>query len=211
MDRRTMQMLSFLVLALTMVGLTYGATLTIEATYEDMSIKYHSLEVHSLGYHKQGEVVRAKVVIDEGSVKVLEGREATIQLLDSANKGSLMAGEGYLPLREVVIDTKRTDIGTLEYTAHASDTYYIVYRNEDWWNLTLLVADGEALTTQMFIKVLWSVLFVTTILVFARSYGRLFDVNVRALLGLVARPRGPGTKAAREPMEPPPPESDIIE
>jgi hypothetical protein len=193
-----MQVLSFASLVLVVVGIWYGAALAIDGTYEEVNAPYHRITTHSLGYHDQGEVVRAKVMIDEGSVKVLEGRYATVLLLDSENKGTLELGEGYDALRTVRIDGVKTDVGEFEYEAHAGDTYYIAYLNEDWWNLTLRVADGDALGRQLIIKVYSVALTVTVFVVFAWAYGRLFDVNVRAYLGLVGRPKGPGAKAARE-------------
>ncbi len=206
MDRRVNRVLSFTVLVLALGVIVWGSTVMHEGTYEDVKVKWHSVTYHSLGYFQQDEVVRARVVVDEGSVKVLEGRVAHLQLLDDANKASMERGEGYVPLREVVIDTKETDVGELEYTAHTGGTYYIMYRNEDFWNLTLKVADGEALTAQLTIKVFAFVLLVVTLVVWSWFYGRLFDVSVRAMLGLVRRPRGPGSTAARERVAPSPEE-----
>jgi hypothetical protein len=207
-----MQVISFLLLALTISTVSVVSHLGYQATYEDLSIRSHSYTMHSLGYFEQGEVIRLEVIIDEGSVKVLEGREATLHLLDSANKAAIEADEAYIPLRQVVIDPKEeSDVGKLEYKAHASDTYYIMYRNEDWWELTLRIADNEALSDQTFIMALWTVLMVTTLVVFTSMYGRLFDVDVRAVLGLVGRPRGPGSRAAREPSEAEADRSDVLE
>ena len=206
-----MQVISFLILALVISTVSVGSYLGYQATYEDLSVKTHSYTMHSLGYFEQGEVIRLEVIIDEGSVKVLEGREATLHLLDSANKASIQSDEAYIPLREVVIDTKKTDVGTLEYKTHASDTYYIMYRNEDWWDLTLRIADNDGLSRQTNILALWTVLIVATLVVFTTYYGRLFEVDVRAFLGLVGRPRGPGSRAAREPSEEEAERSDILE
>jgi hypothetical protein len=147
-------------------------------------------------------LVRAKVVIDEGSVKVLEGRIVLIQMLDSDNKANMESGKGYVPLTSVEIDADETDVGHLEVTAHRTDTYYLVYRNMDWWNVTLLIADGEALTMQLTIKVIAGGLFISAIFVFGWAYGRLFDVDIRERLGLVRRPKGPGSRSAVEPDSP---------
>lgn len=211
MDRRIMQVLSYAVLVLVLGGTAWGALVAHEGAYEDVEVKWHSTTFHSLGYYEQDEVVRARVVVDEGSVKVLEGRFAIVELLDDANKAALERGDGYHPLRELVIETKETDVGEVEYTAHASGTYYLAYRNDDWWNLTLKVADGDALGTQLFVKAFAIALFIATLVVWAWFYGRLFDVSIRRRLGLVRRERGPGSRAAKEPGETPPEESDIIE
>jgi hypothetical protein len=191
-----------------------------EDTWEEMEVPTHSIRSHSLGLHQQGETVRARVVIDEGSVKVLEGRVAIVQLLDSDNRASMEQGNGYVPLEEVRIDVKEASFplsmmngneGSLEYKAHATDTYYLVVRNEDWWNLTvLLVADGEAQDTQLLIKVFVTAAIIATLVIFAWAYGRYFDVNVRQKLGLVGRPRGPGAKAAQEPRVPQVAAADMV-
>ena len=182
------------------------------ATWEEMVVPTHSIESHSLGLHEQGETVRARVVIDEGSVKVLEGRVAIVQLLDSDNRASMEKGEGYVPLEEVTIDVKESPFpmsmmsgneGYLEYKAHTTDTYYLVVRNEDWWDLSVLqVANGEALDTQLLIKVFTTATIIATLFIFAWAYGRYFGVNVRQKIGLVGRPKGPGSKAAQEPKAP---------
>jgi hypothetical protein len=205
-----MQVLAFLILFGAPVGMFLGASWAIDNTYEDVNVSFHRINTHRLGYYDQGEVVAARVEIDEGRVKVLEGRFATIHLLDSENKASLDLGEGYLPLETVKIDGITTDVGTFSYEAHRGDTYYIAYVNEDSWDLTLRVADGDALTEQLYIKVFTTGLFVAFILLFAREYGLIFDVNVKEALGLARRPKGPGSMAARE-KEPPTLEEDIIE
>jgi hypothetical protein len=197
MERRVMQVLSFAILGLVVLGTWWTASWAHESQFEDVAVPFHRITYHSLGFHDQDDVIRAKVVVDEGSVKVLEGRVAIVQLVDSGNKASLELGEGYETLRSVTIDTKETDVGDLEYTAHRADTYYIVYRNEDWWNLTLKVADGDALQTQLLIKALATGLFATTVICFLWFYGRLFDVDIREKLGFVRRPRGPGSMSAR--------------
>jgi hypothetical protein len=210
-----MQVLSYAVLVLVLGGTVWGAIVSHEGTYEDVSVKWHSTTFHSLGYHEQDEVIKARIIVDEGSIKVLEGRFAIVELLDDANKASLERGEGYQALQELVIETKETDVGEVEYIAHASGTYYLAYRNDDWWNLTLKVADGDALTTQLIIKVFAVTLFIVTMVVWAWFYDRLFEVNLRERLGLVRRERGPGSRAAKEPGEVPAggpaEESDIIE
>lgn len=207
MERRAWKIISFVVLGTVLVGIWYGADMAYDRTWEDTTVKYHSIWTWSLGLHQQGDEVRVRVLVDEGSVKVLEGREVTIQLLDSDNRASMEQGEGYLPREEMVIDTRETDEGSLEYTAHRTDTYYLAVRNEDWWNITLRIADGEALDTQLFIKVFAICLFAATVVIFAWMYGRLFDVPVRRVLGLVRRDRGPGSRSAREPKGT---ESDVI-
>ncbi len=168
------------------------------STYEDMEIKYHSTEVYSLGFFDQGERIKVRVVVDEGSVKVLEGRTADVHLLDSENRAKMELQQGWKPLQTLHIDTRETDEGRISYEAHADDTYYIVYQNFDYFNLTLKVADNDALGTQLFLKVLWCALLVVELVSFGRFYGQLMDVDVRRVLGLVRRPRGPGAKAAKE-------------
>ena len=210
MEKRLAKMVSFLILATVLVVTAYMAYGSHQDTYEEVKVKYHSIRSHSLGIHQQSEQVRALVIIDEGSVKVMEGRVAIIQLLDSDNRASMEQGKGYTPLVEVEIDTKETDEGYIDHTAHRTDTYYLVYRNEDWWNLTLRVADGNALEEQMHIKLYATALVITTIMIFAWAYGRLFDINVRQRLGLVGRPKGPGSRAAREPTQPLPDVEDMV-
>ena len=217
MEARLAKIISFVALGGTLVLIAllsyYGYSDNgYAATWEEMEVPTHSIGSHSLGLHKQGETVRARVVIDEGSVKVLEGRVAIVQLLDSDNRASMEKGEGYIPLEEVTIDVKESPFplsvmtgneGYLEYKAHATDTYYLVVRNEDWWNLTVLqVADGEAMDTQLLIKVFVTAAIISTLVIFAWAYGRYFDVNVRQKIGLVGRPKGPGSKAAQEPRAP---------
>ena len=202
MDSRLAKVLSFVILGVTLFAIAYTAYTLYTETYEDVEVRTHSIKSHSLGMHRQSELVRARVIIDEGSVKVLEGRVAIIQLLDSDNRASMEQGKGYVPLVEEEIDTKETDEAYIEYTAHRTDTHYLVYRNEDWWNITLLVADGPALDMQLFIKVFVGVLFVAAIIVFGWAYGKLFDVSLRHRLGLVRRPRGPGSESAYEPEGP---------
>ncbi|UCC93833.1 MAG: hypothetical protein JSW25_03970, partial [Thermoplasmata archaeon] len=186
-------------------------------TWERVEVRTHSIKSHSLGLHQQSDLVRARVAIDEGSVAILEGRRVTVQLVDSDNRASLEKGEGYTPLVETTIDVKETSFpldmrneGYLEYTAHRTDTYYLVYRNEDWWNLTLQVADGDALDQQFMIKVYATILVLATVIIFAWAYGRMFDVNVRHSLGLVGRPKGPGSMSAQEPVEPEASAADLV-
>ena len=185
------------VLALT-AGYTYGILLWYDSTYTDLHIKYHSTEVYRLGYFEQGDRVRTFVMFNEGSVAVLEGRSVDVHLLDSDNRSKLELQQGWTPLRTLHIETDETDSGSISYTAHTADTYYIVYQNFDWWNLTLRVAGGHALRTQLLIKSLWIGLLATTIVAFGYFYGRAFDVDVRERLGLAPRRRGPGARAARE-------------
>ena len=225
MEARLAKIISFAALGGTLVIITllsyYGYSDNgYKATWEEMEVPTHSIESHSLGLHQQGETVRARVVIDEGSVKVLEGRVAIVQLLDSDNRASMEQGKGYVPLAEVRIDVKQRAFplsvmngneGSLEYKAHATDTYYLVVRNEDWWNLTvLLVADGEAQDTQLLIKVFVTAAIIATLVIFAWAYGRYFDVNVRQKIGLVGRPKGPGSKAAQEPKVPETSVADMV-
>lgn len=202
MDGRLAKVLSFAILSVTLVAIAYMAYTFYSDTYEEVDVRTHSIRSYSLGLHQQSELIRARVIIDEGSVKVLEGRMAIIQLLDSENRASMEQGNGYISLVEVEIDTKETDVGLIEYTAHRMDTYYLVYRNEDWWNLTLMVANGNALDTQFTIKVYTTALILATLVVFVWAYGRLFDVNVRRKMGLVRRQKGPGARAAQEPAAP---------
>jgi hypothetical protein len=202
------KIVSFILLGLTLFLITYGAYYLYTDTWEEVDVRTHSFKVHPLGVHQQSDPVRARVVIDQGSVDILEGRRVTIILLDSDNKASLEQGEGYTPLTETVIDVKETSLlnmrneGDIEYTAHRTDTYYLVYRNDDWWNLTLRVANGDALDQQFFIKAVTVAGLLATVIVFAWAYGKMFDVNVRQRLGLVGRPKGPGSQAAQEPAAP---------
>jgi len=210
LDGRLAKVLSFATLSVLLIAIAYTTYTFYTETYEEVDVRTHSIKSHSLGLHQQSELVRARVIIDEGSVKVLEGRVAIIQLLDSDNRASMEQGKGYIPLVEVEIDTKETDEGLIEYTAYRTDTYYLVYRNEDWWNLTLLVVDGNALDTQFSIKVYTTALVLATLVVFAWAYGRLFDVNVRHKMGLVRRPKGPGARAAQEPAAPSVAAADMV-
>jgi hypothetical protein len=202
LERRLGKIISFVVLGLVLAGTVYGSYHAYSNTYDEVEVKYHRSMYRSLGVHKQGDLVRAKVVIDEGSVKVLEGRVVLIQMLDSDNRANMESGKGYVPLASVEIDADETDIGYLEVTAHRTDTYYLVYRNMDWWNVTLHIADGEALTAQLHIKVIGGSLFIAAIFVFGWAYGRLFEVDLRERLGLVRRPKGPGSRSAVEPESP---------
>lgn len=180
-------------------GYTFGAYLWYDSTYDEIVVKYHSTHVQKLGWYEQGERLRAHVVVDQGSVMVLEGRDLTLLLLDSDNRARLELGEGWSPLEELHLDTdKRLDIH-LDRAAPRDDTYYLVLQNFDFFNLTLRVATGKGLSTQLYIKVLWVCLFATTTVVFAQAYRRLFGVDIRRLLGLTRRRRGPGSRAAREP------------
>jgi len=212
-------MISFAALGATLIIIALLSYTYYVDTWEEVEVRTHSITSHSLGLHKQGETVRARVVIDEGSVKVLEGRVAIVQLLDSDNRASMEQGNGYTPLVEVRIDVREASFpfsmmngneGYIEYTAHTTDTYYLVYRNEDWWSLTLQVADAEAMDTQLTIKVFVTATFIATLLIFAWAYGRRFDVNVRRKLGLVGRPKGPGAKAAQEPRAPEVSPADMV-
>ena len=207
LDRRAGQIISFVVLGAVLVGIWYGAAVVYDQTYDDVEVNYHSIWTGSLGLYQQSEQMRVRVVVDEGSVKVMEGRVVTVQLLDSDNRASMEQGKGYVPLDELVIDTRETDVGEIEYTAHRTDTYYLALRNDDWYNISLRIAGDEALETQLFIKVFAGSLFVASVMIFAWMYGRLFDVNVRHVLGLVRRRKGPGSQSAREPEEP---LSDVI-
>ncbi len=207
MDRKAGKIISFVVLGAVIVGIWYGAAVAYDQTYDDVEVKKHSLWTYSLGLYQQSEQMQVRVVVDEGNVKVLEGKAITILLLDSDNRANMEQGKGYVPLEELVIDTKETDVGEIEYTAHRTDTYYLSLRNDDWYNISLRIAGDEALDNQLFIKVFAGSLFVATIIIFGWMYGRLFDVNVRHALGLVRRQKGPGTQSAREPEEP---LSDVI-
>ena len=202
MERRMWKAISLGVLIAVLISISYVAWTAHDATYEDVTVPYHTIVTHSLGWTQQGEEVRTKVVVDEGTVKVLEGKEVTIQLLDSENRARLEQGKGYAPLEELVIDTDDTDVGSLTYTAHMTDTYYLCMRNEEPWDISLRVADAEALDQQIFIKAFAVSLIAASLVIFGFMYGRLFDVPVRAILGLHRRPRGPGSRSAREPESP---------
>jgi hypothetical protein len=198
LDIKLTKLVSFAVLAVVLGATGWMALTAYQDTYQDVEVKYHSIKSHSLGIHQQGELVRARVIFDEGSVKVLEGRAVTLQILDSDNRASMEQGRGYIPLAEVEVDTKETDEGYLEYKAHITDTYYLVYRNEDWWNLTLIVANGEALDQQLFIK-MFSISGISAIvIIFMWAYSRLFDIPLGERLGSLRRPKGPGSRSARE-------------
>ncbi len=199
---RLKKILSFALLGVTLVAIVYMADMFYEGTWEEVDVPAHRITSHSLGLHRQGETVRARVLIDEGWVKVLEGRFAIIQLLDSDNRASMEQGEGYTPLVTLEIDSKETDEGYIEYEAHRTDTYYLVYRNEDWHDLTLAVADGDSMDAQLTIKVFAVGCIIATLLIFSWAYGRYFEVNVRQRIGLVARPKGPGSRSAQEPRSP---------
>ncbi len=202
LEERLRRALAWLAVIAVVATYTYGAWAWYDSTYEPLDVKFHSTLVHRLGWYEQGERVRALVVFDEGSVTVLEGRSVDIILLDSENRSRLELQQGWEPLQTVRVDMDTSTVGELDYTAHAADTYYIVYQNFDWWNLTLRVADGKAMRTQMFIKGLWIGLLVATCVAFAFLYRRMFGVDLRRVLGLTRRPRGPGARAAREPVAP---------
>jgi hypothetical protein len=208
LETRLKKVIAFVLLGLALVGIALLAYYSYGGTWEQVDVQTHSIKSHSLGLHQQSDTVRVRVAIDQGSVSVLEGRRVTVQLLDSDNRASMERGEGYIPLAETEIDVKKTSMlnmrneGYIEYTAHRTDTYYLVYRNEDWWDLELQVADGESLDTQFLIKVFTTVGFLATAIIFAWAYGRMFDVNVRHKLGLVGRPKGPGSRSAQEPAAP---------
>jgi hypothetical protein len=206
LDTKLSKVFAFVLLGIALVGLALGAYLMHEATWEEVKVPAHRITTHSLGLHQQGEQVRARVVIDEGSVKTLEGRVAIVQLVDSDNRASMEQGEGYVPVAEIRIDVEESNFpllganeGRIDYTAHRTDTYYLVYRNEDWNPLELRVADGDAMDQQFTVKVFFSALFIAVLAIFPWAYGRAFDVNVRQQLGLVRRPRGPGSRSAVEP------------
>lgn len=197
---RSRQVLAFAALGALLVVIPLASYLLFyTGTWDEVEVDRHSIASYSLGRHDQGDLVRARVVVDEGSVQVLEGRMAIVQLVDSANRASMEQGEGYAPLEEVEIDTGArpwysidTTEGYVEYTAHAHDTYYLVYRNEDWFDLTLRVADGDALDRQLLIKAVTAVVLGTVLVLWAWAYGRLFGVPVLWRLGLR---RGPAPDA----------------
>lgn len=207
MARRMWKAVAFMVLIAVLAGISYGSWVAYDGAFDDVTVAHHTIATHSLGWTDQGGAVRARVVVDEGTVKVLEGRELTMQLLDSENRARLEQGRGYTPLEELVIDTRTEDAGSITYTAHTADTYYLCMRNEDAYDLQLRVADGTALDHQMFVKLFGVCLFAASIVIFCLLYGRLFDVPVRSILGLQRRSRGPGSRSAREVESPP---EDII-
>ncbi|MCK4969299.1 MAG: hypothetical protein KAS77_02180, partial [Thermoplasmata archaeon] len=86
MDGRLAKVLSFATLSVILIAIAYTAYTFYTDTYEEVDVRTHSIKSHSLGLHQQSELIRARVIIDEGSVKVLEGRAAIIQLLDSDNR-----------------------------------------------------------------------------------------------------------------------------
>ena len=199
LEERLQRALAWVAVVAVVAAYTYGAWAWYDSTYEPLEVGYHSTLVHRLGWYEQGERVHALVVFDEGSVAVLEGRSVDVHLLDSENRSRLELQQGWVALQTVRIDMDEKPVGELDRTAHADDTYYIVYQNFDWWNLTLRVADGKAMRTQLFIKVLWIALLVASCVAFGFLYWRAFDVDMRRVLGLTRRPGGPGSKAAREP------------
>jgi hypothetical protein len=217
LDTKLKKVFAFVLLGLALVAVAFGTHTLLEATWEEVEVPTHSIRSHSLGLHQQGDDVRARVVIDEGSVKVLEGRFAIVQLVDSDNRASMEQGEGYVPVAEARIDVKERSFpllgmneGRIEYTAHRTDTYYLVYRNEDWWELKLQVADGDAIDHQFAIKVFATALFIAVLVIFPWAYGRAFDVNVRHRLGLVRRLKGPGSASAQEPRGPDVPVEEMV-
>lgn len=193
---RLRQVLAFALLAALLVGIPLAShNFFYKGTWDEVEVDRHSLASYSLGRHDQGDLVRARVVVDEGSVQVLEGRVAIVQLVDSANRASMEQGEGYVPIETLEIDTGARPWysidhaeGSVEYTAHTHDTYYLVYRNEDWFDLTLRVADGDALHQQLQIKVVTAVVLGIVLVLWTWAYGRLFGVPVLRRLGLA---RGP--------------------
>ena len=202
MASRMWKAISLGVLIAVLIGISYVAWMEHDDAYEDVKVGYHTIGTHSLGWTQQGEEVRARVVVDEGTVKVLEGKQITLQLLDSENRARLEQGTGYVPLEELVIDTDETDVGSLAYTAHMTDTYYLCVRNEEPWDISLRIADGDALDHQLFIKAFAISLIASSLIIFGFLYGRLFDVPVRSVLGLHRQPRGPGSRSAREAERP---------
>jgi hypothetical protein len=218
LDTRFEKILFFVILGAVLVGTALMANYQYGRTWDDVEVPTHSIRAHSLGLHQQSDPVRARVAIDdEDTVDVMEGRVAIIQLLDSDNKASMEQGKGYIPLTEFKIDVKETSFllfteneGEIEYTAHRTDTYYLVYRNEDWRNLKLKVANGDDMDDQLIIKVYVSALVPATILIFAWAYGKRFGVSVLQKMGLVGRPKGPGSKAAQEPKAPQVSAADMV-
>ena len=218
LNTRLAKVIAFAVLGVALAGIALGAYYLHEDTWERVEVPTHSIASHSLGLHQQGDEVSARVMIDEGSVSVLEGRRVTVQLVDSDNRASMEQGEGYSPVAEIRIDVRESSLpmllsaseGTVEYTAHRTDTYYLVYRNEDWWAIRLQVADGDAIQQQLVVKLFATGLFVSVLSLFPWAYGRVFDVNVRHALGLVRRQRGPGSRSAQEPRAPEPPAEDMV-
>lgn len=192
MDRRLKQVLAFVILGGVIFSIAYVGLGLHEAQYEEVTAVRQRITYYSLGWHPQGDVVEARVIVDEGSVKVLEGRAVTLVLLDSGNKASAEREQGYVPLEEVVIDTDRTDVGEVSYTAHAGDTYYLAYRNEDLWDMKLRVADGDALWTQQLIRASAVCLVVASLVIFSWAYGLMMGMSVRRALGLARRRRGLG-------------------
>jgi len=202
LEERLQRALAWVAVLAVVAAYSYGAWDWYDSTYEPLEVKYHSTLVHRLGWYEQGERVRALVLFDEGSVTVLEGRSVEVHLLDSQNRSRLELQQGWVPLQTAHIDMDTTTVGEMDYTAHAADTYYIVYQNFDWWNLTLRVADGKAMRSQLVIRGVWIALLVATCVAFAFLYNRAFGVDIRRLLGLTRRPKGPGARAAREPVAP---------
>ncbi len=218
LNTRLAKIIAIVLLGVALVSIALAAYYLHMDTWQEVNVPTHSIKSHSLGIHQQGEPVRARVVIDEGSVKVLEGRRVTVQLVDSDNRASMEQGEGYVPVAEVDIDVKESGLplllsaneGYIEYTAHRTDTYYLVYRNEDWWAIKLQVADGNALDQQLLIKAFATGAFIAVLVIFPWAYGRTFEVNVRHALGLVRRPKGPGSRAAQEPRAPELPMDEMV-
>jgi hypothetical protein len=209
LDIRLSKVVAFAVLVLLLVGIVYISYREHVSTWEEVEAPMHSITSHRVGLHEQGELVRARVVIDEDSVQYLAGRRVTVQMVDSENRASMEQGEGYVPVAEVEIDVRESDfpllqanVGDIEYTAHRKDTYYLVFRNEDWRDIKLRVANGDALDWQFQVKAIAVILVVATLIIFAWAYGRVFDVNVRHALGLVRRLKGPGSRSAQEPRAP---------
>ena len=217
MDSRLYKVAAFAVLVLVLVGIVYLSYRSHVDSWDEVEAPMHSVTTHRVGLHQQGELVRARVVIDEDSAQYLAGRRVTVQLVDSENRAYLEQGKGYTPLEEVEIDVEESSFpllqaneGDIEYTAHRTDTYYLVFRNEDWRAIKLRAANGDALSWQLELKVIATVGVISVLVIFAWAYGRAFDVNVRHQLGLVRRLRGPGSRSAQEPRAPELPSDELL-
>jgi hypothetical protein len=217
LDSRLSKVAAFAVLGLLLVGIAFLTYSEHVDTWQDVEAPMHSLKTHRVGLHQQGELVRARVVIDESSVQYLAGRRVTVELVDSENRANLEQGKGYAPVEEVDIDVQESSFpllqantGEIEYTAHRTDTYYLVFRNEDWRPINLRVANGDALDRQLTLKVAATIAIVSVIVIFAWAYGRVFDVNIRHKMGLVRRLKGPGSRSAQEPRAPDLPSDELL-
>jgi len=125
LNTRLAKVIAFAVLGVALAGIALGAYYLHEDTWERVEVPTHSIASHSLGLHQQGDEVSARVMIDEGSVSVLEGRRVTVQLVDSDNRASMEQGEGYSPVAEIRIDVRESSLPMLLSASEADGAQII--------------------------------------------------------------------------------------